>query len=98
MYTSPAGGGGSGHFQVSPAELHSAAGTLRGVHGELGGFAHSCADLGSSGLDAAVNDFFKDATALAANLEMTVVAAAGEVDTAGTSYTETDRKLMLPEP
>ena len=95
MLTSTDGGGG-GSFTVQPAELDSAATTLRTVVGELSGQngtgvgALGLGDLGYGDLTSAVHDLCAKTGDVATTMAAAVEAAGRTTSSAAGSYAQTD--------
>jgi len=85
---------------VTPPELHSAAGTLRGARAELsaqsglGAGGLGADGAGSPGLSDAVSDFCLQAGAFADALAEAVAAGASRTDSAAESYARADHGSM----
>jgi hypothetical protein len=100
MLTSTEGGGGGGSFTVQPAELDSAATTLRSVIGELSGRngtsvgALGLGDLGYGDLTGAVHDLCAKAGDVATTMSAAVEAAGRTTSNAAGTYAQTDQTAI----
>ncbi len=100
MLPSTDGGGGGSSFQVQPAELDSAASTLRTVIGELSGRngtgvgALGVGDLGYGDLTSAVHDMCSKAGDVATTMAAAVDAAGQRTSSAAGAYAQTDQNAI----
>ena len=83
-----------GRFEVKPAELQGAAGTLLAVEAELASSPAAVGDLGSAELEGALSALYGRVDALALAMGQVVGAASHNLAAAASAYAEVDRNAM----
>jgi hypothetical protein len=85
----------SGHFSVGPAELNSAASSMRAVRGELScGLGLGGGALGTGDLEGALGALAARLDMLAAAFDQAATATATNLDAGAESYATVDRSAM----
>jgi hypothetical protein len=85
----------SGRFSVGPAELNSAASSMRAVRGELScGLGLGGGELGTGALEGALSALAGRLDAVAAAFDDAAVATAHNLDAGAERYVTVDRSAM----